>query len=134
MNETQLQADIARKFSELCPHKRGQLFHVSNERNNKMQAYRARSIGIINGVADFVFFSKKFNVATELKVPGSRHQVAHIKHQLWWAKVWEKQGGIWRLCRTTEEAVSCYNGDFKGLTRKDVKKMINNVKTKTIKF
>lgn len=134
MREEKLQSDIAVTFSQRYPEKFGQLFHVSNERNHKIQAFKARAIGIIPGVADFIYFSKKFNVATELKTPESRHKVVSIKQQLKWAKVWEKQGNVWRLCRTVDEAISCYNGDFKGLTRQEVKKMIKEVKTKTIKF
>lgn len=134
MREEKLQADIARTFSELYPHKRGQLFHVSNERNNIKQAYRAAAIGIVNGVADFIYFSKKFNVATELKVKGSRHKVSSIVQQVRWGKLWEKKGNVWRLCMTVEEAISCYEGDFKGLTTKQVEKMLKNTKTKTIKF
>lgn len=134
MKEEKLQSDIARKFSELYPDKNGQLFHVSNERNNKIQAFKARAIGIIPGVADFIFFSKKFNVATELKTPGSRHLVAGLLKQLQWAKVWEQQGNVWRLCTNVEDAICCYNGDFKGLTRQEIKKTLKTVKTKTIKF
>lgn len=132
--EEKLQSDIAIKFSQLYPEKSGQLFHVSNERNNQIQAFKARAIGIIPGVADFLFFSKDFNIATELKLPGSRHEVSRIKKQIEWAEVWIREGNVWRLCSTVEEAISCYEGDFKGKTVKEVKKMIKNVKTKTIKF
>ena len=132
--EEKLQSDVAIKFSQLHPEKSGQLFHISNERNNKIQAFKARSIGIIPGVADFIYISKEFNVATELKVKGSRHEVARIKKQVQWGEVWEREGNVWRLCMTEEEAISCYNGDFKGKTIKQVKKMLKNVKTKTIKF
>jgi len=132
--EERLQMEIAVKFSRLFPNKKGQLFHVSNERNNKIQAFKARAIGIVNGVADFVYFSKKFNVATELKLPNSRHKVVHIKQQLWWGEVWEKQGGVWRLCTTVDEAMSCYEGNLKGYTTKDVKKLLKECKTKTIKI
>jgi hypothetical protein len=132
--EEKLQSDIAIKFSQEYPEKSGQLFHVSNERNNKIQAFKARSIGIVPGVADFLFFSKKFNVATELKQPGSRHLVTKVMKQVQWAKVWEREGNIWRLCRTVDEAISCYNGKLKGMTRQEVKELLRSVKTKTVKF
>lgn len=134
MSEEKLQSDIARKFSELYPKKRGQLFHVPNERNHELQAYKAKTIGIVSGVADLLYFSKKRNVATELKVAGSRHKRKHIKLQIWWAKVWESQGGHWRLCKTVNEAISCYNGIYRGLTIDDVEKMLEETNTKTIKF
>lgn len=134
MKEVKLQSDIVIAFSQKWPKKRGQLVHLSNERNHYVQAFRAKAIGIVPGAADLIFFSKKFNVATELKLPGSRHQVAHIKKQLDWAKVWEAEGNTWRLCMTVKEAMSCYKGKFKGMTIKQVERKINNVTTKTIKF
>lgn len=134
MKEEKLQSLVAIEFSQKHPEKSGQLFHVSNERNNKIQAFKARSIGIIPGVADFIFFSKSFTIATELKVPGSRHLVSHIKTQLQWAKVWEREGNDWRLCTTKEQALSCYQGKYQGMTRKQVKKLLKGVKTKTIKI
>lgn len=132
--EEKLQSTIAIEFSQRHPEKRGQLFHVSNERNNKIQAFKARSIGIVPGVADFIYFSKDFNIATELKTIGSRHEVSRIKKQVEWAKVWEQEGNFWRLCQTLDEAMSCYEGNFKGKTIGDVEKMLKSVKTKTIKF
>lgn len=134
MTEEKLQSDIAIKFSQKHPTKSGQLFHVSNERNNQIQAFKARAIGIIPGVADFLFFSKDFNVATELKTPGSRHEVVKIWKQIQWGRVWEREGNVWRLCRTAKEALSCYKGKFQGLTLEQVETMLKNVKTKTIKF
>lgn len=135
MSEEKLQSDIAVRFSQLYPGKRGQLFHVSNERNNKIQAYRARAIGIVPGVADFVYFDRNRKVATELKVPGSRHDRQQIEVQVLWGEVWESQGGMWRLCRTVDEAINCYKGlkSF-GLTILDVKRMLKQQMTKTIKF
>ena len=144
MSEIKLQSDVARKFSELHPDKRGQLFHVSNERNNKVQAFQARAIGVFPGVADFIYFEKfhprenrsscSLIIAIELKEPGSRHEVDRIELQLEWAEVLESQGGHWRLCRSVEEAISCIELNFKGLTIAEVKEMLKNVKTKTIKF
>jgi hypothetical protein len=134
MREDKLQSLIAVKFSQKYPNKEGQLFHVSNERNNKIQAYKARAIGIIPGVADFIYFDDAFNVATELKVPGSRHEVAKVRKQIKWGRTWERKGNVWRLCRTVKEAMSCYKGKFKGLTLDEVEKMLDSVKTKTIKF
>ena len=139
MNEIQLQSRIAVEFSQQYPNKRGQLFHVANERSHALQAFKSKSIGIVNGVADYVFFDKKFNVATELKAPNTRHKVDQIRKQIEWGKIWEKQSSkkkknIWRLCMTVEEAINCYNGNFQGMTIKEVEKKINAVKTQTIKF
>lgn len=140
MNKEQiLQKDIAVAQSQRYPKKYGQLFHISNERANKKQAYIARAIGIVSGVADFLFISKRFNVATELKVPGNRYKVSSVRQQVWWGKIWEKKGtkkkpNVWRLCTTVEDALSCYEGNFKGMTIKQAEAFLNSVKTQTIKF
>jgi hypothetical protein len=142
MSEIKLQSDIARKHSELFPLKRGQLFHVSNERNNKVQAFQARSIGIFPGVSDFIFFERIYVdwgdatiiVGIEIKEPGSRHERSHIEQQVEWAEILEAQGGIWRLCTNVEDAISCTKLMYRGLTIADVKEMLKIQKTKTIKF
>lgn len=132
MTEEQLQSKIAIEFSVRYPEKAGQLFHVANERNNKIQAYKAKSIGIYPGVADFIFFSKDMNIATELKAPNTRHKSSHVRKQLEWGRTWEREGNIWRLCVTAEQALSCYEGKLQGFTIDEVEKMIGN--KKTIKF
>lgn len=134
MSEEKLQSEIAVEFSQRFPKKKGQLFHVSNERNHKIQAFKARAIGIYPGVADFIFISKKFNVATELKAPGSYHKREKIEQQVEWGKVWEREGNIWRLCITKKEALSCYKGKFKGLTIEQVENKLKSTKNKTIRF
>lgn len=144
MSEIKLQSDIAREFSVRYPNKRGQFFHVSNERNNKIQAFQAKSIGVFPGVADFLFFDSFDDrgifrgvvklIAIEVKEPGSRHEVEQIERQIEWAEILESQGGIWRLCRSVDEAISCTQMDFKGLTIADVKEMLKSIKTKSIKF
>jgi len=132
--EEKLQSDIVVQFSQLYPKKIGQLFHVSNERAHKNQAYKARAIGIVPGVADMLYFSKNKHVATELKVKGERHLVSRIRKQLEWGELWEKKGNIWRMCFTVEEAISCYVGKPKGLKTSEVRKLVESVKTKTIKI
>lgn len=134
MSEIKLQSDIARKFSELFPLKRGQLFHVSNERNNKIQAFQARAIGIFPGVSDFIYFELIALVGIEIKEPGSTHKREHIEQQIEWAEILEAQGGVWRLCTNVEDAISCTELNFKGLTIADVKELLKTQKTKTIKF
>ena len=62
------------------------------------------------------------------------HSKDKIQVQLNWAKTLEAQGGVWRLCRTIEEAISCTQFDFKGLTIEEVESMLKSDKNKTIKF
>jgi hypothetical protein len=144
MPEIQLQSKTVAEFSQRFPHKRGQLFHVSNERNHTLQAMQAKAIGIFNGVSDLIYlelFHPRENetpctmfVGIELKELGSRHKREKIEAQVAWGEILESCGGVWRLCRTTSEAISCTQLDFKGLTLADVKTMLSDQKTKTIKF
>ena len=133
--ETKLQSEIVVAHSHKHPEQQGQLFHVSNERNHSKQAFIASAIGIVNGVSDLIFISKKHNAATELKISGTRHKVSTIKSQLKWGVIWEKvsKKNHWRMCFTVEQAISCYEGDFKGYTIEQVGKLIKDVKTQTIK-
>ena len=140
--EENLQKDIVVKFSQLYPNKRGQLFHVSNERNNELQAMKASAIGIVNGVADLLHYEQHrdgnmIGKALELKAPGTYHKREHIEDQIEWAKTWRNQNGLWRLCRTVPEAIAFIEGDIDhswGLTIEEVEIMLNEQTTKSIKF
>lgn len=145
MSEDKLLSECVRLFSERHPDKRGQLFHVSNERNNQTQVWVARAKGIFPGVSDLLYleiapmmpeqcFLSTFLVGIELKVFGSRHKIDHIEQQIEWAKILEAQGGVWRLCTNAEDAVSCTEMNFKGLTISDVETLLKTQKTKTIQF
>lgn len=142
MGEIQLQSKIAQTVSVRFPKLKGQFFHVSNERNNKIQAFQARSIGIIPGVSDFIllesnFFDQNSCLVTgiEVKEPGKYHEVAHVRQQIKWAKKLESIGGIWFLVTSVDEALKAVTKDYEGLKRiADVEKMLDECKTKTIKF
>jgi len=139
-SEDQLQSSIVRKFSELYPERRGQLFHVPNERNHALQAMQARSKGIFPGVADLIYFElgpfyRIKTLAIELKTPESSHKVDTVEQQVEWGEIFEKNGGTWRLCDNIDDAIYCINGFYKGLTTEDVvEKLSNNGDKKTIKF
>lgn len=134
MSEDRILSDSVRLFSERCPDNRGQLFHVSNERNNSLQAMKAKSKGIFNGVSDLLFLSYKIVVGIELKAPESYHKREHIESQIEWAKILESQGGVWRLCTNAEDVFSCTQFDFKGMTIAEVELMLKTQKNKNIKF
>ena len=144
MSENQLQSETVVKFSQRFPSKRGQLFHVANERNHALQAIQSKSLGIFPGVSDLIYFEKfhprqngsaaPMVVGIELKVLGSRHKRAKIETQLAWGEILTAMGGEWRICTDSEDAISCTQLDFKGLTIQDVKTMLSEQKTSTIKF
>lgn len=169
MTEVQLQSKVMVAFLDKYPEKKGQLFHVSNERNHKLQVFNAQAIGIVPGVADYIYaegikidnlkvksISKTIGirkkdvkqslllylqelgliklVLIELKVPNSRHARKTIVGQVRWAKTMISLGAVWRLCSSVEDAISCTEGNYKGLTVSEVEQKLNSVKTQSIKF
>lgn len=145
MSEIQLQSKIAQTISVRFPKLKGQFFHISNERNNKVQAFQARSIGIVPGVSDFLFMELLYSdqelgtklTGIEVKDPGSYHDVDHVKQQVKWGKTLERCGGRWFLVVSVEEAVKAVTGDYEGLKGiTEVEQMLANnpIKNKSIRF
>ena len=146
MNEIQLQSEIVRKFSELFyPKERGQLFHVSNERNSKNQAFQAKSIGVFAGVSDFLYMKKfhprengsesTFLLGIEVKAPNTYHSKDHLMQQIEWGKILENCGGKWVLVTSVEAAMESINGNYSNcLNLEQVSNLIKNCKNKNLKF
>ena len=137
MSEEKLQSDIVRKFSELYPEKRGQLFHVPNERITASQKLKAKSIGVFSGVSDLIYIGDGIVNCLELKAPNSYHKVTHVQQQVDWGKTMESIGNRWRIITTVNDAIDFINGHDFGLTTDEVQEMINVANAtnkKTIKF
>ena len=148
MSEIRLQSDIVRRFSELYPEKRGQLFHVANERNHKLQAFQAKAIGIFSGVSDLIYFNEKpneigtfsrekntFMLGLEVKEPGKSHKKDHIECQIDWGRTLERNGGKWVLSTSVESAIEATLGNYSNcLSISDVEELLKKDKLKTIKF
>ena len=136
-SEEKLQSDIVRKFSELYPLKRGQLFHVPNERITASQKLKAKSIGVFSGVSDLIFMDKDCCCMLELKAPGSYHKVPHVRQQVEWGKTMESIGNRWRIIISVDDALNFMSGKDVGLTTTQVEKMLNEAEKnnkKTIRF
>ena len=137
-SEEKLQSDIVRKFSELYPNKRGQLFHVPNERITASQKAKAKSIGVFSGVSDLLYINEANVKCMELKAPGSYHKVTHVRQQVEWAKTMESIGNDWKLITNVNDAISFINDYYnEGLSVKDVELMLNKAElkgSKTIRF
>lgn len=135
MSEEKLQSDIVREFSELYPEKRGQLFHVPNERITASQKLKAKSIGVFSGVSDLIYIGCNVK-ALELKVKGSYHKVNHILQQLEWGQHLETLGHDFKFILSVEDAINFINEKHnQGLTTEQVREMLkNNGNKKTIRF
>ena len=136
--EDKLLSKIVSTFRNTYPETKGQLFHVSNERSNQKQALFFQSKGGVPGVSDLIYF---YLGALGIRVLGlevkrfdSYHEVYKIERQVAWGELLESKGGSWRLVRSLEEAISCLEGNLVGLTTKDVRKMLENCKTKSMQF
>ncbi|MES2287280.1 MAG: hypothetical protein V4547_16430 [Bacteroidota bacterium] len=141
MTEDQLLSGVVLAHSQQHPQKRGQLFHPANERNHALQAMQAKAKGIYKGVSDLIYFEingldlrSTIFIGVELKVVGSRHERHTVEAQVEWGETLEGQGGHWRLCTNKEDALACFEFDFKGFTTKEVRAILAVQKTKTIKF
>lgn len=141
--ENKLQSEIVRKFSELYPEKRGQLFHVPNQMNTKdpqKSAFQAKALGIFSGVSDLIFFEGIEGehirmTGLEIKTPGSAHKKEHISRQVIWGKILQGNGGIWRLVTNVDDAIKILDGNNSfGLSPEEVHQMLFEDSLKTIKF
>lgn len=141
MSEIKLQSDITREISVRYPDLRGQFFHVSNERKSQNQAFQARSIGIFPGVSDFLFFNWNEEkrgidlIGIEVKEPGSFHKKDHIQQQYEWGCILEENGGKYFIVTTVKQCVDIINREYENILQlNDIKKMLDECKTKSIKF
>ena len=141
MSEIRLQSDIARRFSELYyPERRGQLFHVANERNHALQAIQAKGIGIFPGVSDFIYFNGlnlwqgdelvnrvPFMLGIEVKESGKYHSKDHVQQQVDWGRTLERNGGKWVLVTSVDAAIEAIEVNYINCLNLDqVQKMLDD--------
>ena len=134
--EDKLQNECILNFSQKHPDMKGQLFAVNNTANSKKQAMHLKSLGVLPGVSDLIFIRPSgIIVAIEIKVPGSRHNLEHVKRQARWGKLIMNLGGESYFC-TSLIQFECIieNVTEDVLTGDEVLYMCNKSKLKTIKF
>lgn len=77
MTEQQLQAKCFLWFWNEFPSERGMLFHVDNNSANRIVGNQKRSLGVVKGVADFIFFLRDGrSVCIEMKIDGGSQSEA----------------------------------------------------------
>jgi hypothetical protein len=99
-----------------------------------MQAFKSISMGIVSGVSDLIFIDNNYLCGIELKAKGSRHKRRQIELQVEWGELIERCGFNWRMVTSVEDAISCCNGDPKGLSTYDVREILKETKTQTLKI
>jgi|SRR5699024_6708680 len=136
MTEERLQSEIVKRYSEIFGAERnGCLFHIANERNSKLQAFKARAIGIVPGVSDLIEIYNGKIKCLELKVSGSRHKVSQLRKQVKWGRKMVENGAEWRLITNVEDAILFFQGlKNDGMTLEYVEDYLRRNDTKTVKI
>ncbi len=100
MTEQQLQHNLVMWFSQEYPQFRGLLFEINNDTRAMKQAMRRRAMGMITGASDLGFIDPLTGmfIGIELKAPGSRHDLKHIKSQIEWGHKVMEAGGMYLMC------------------------------------
>src|SRR6056297_1637998 len=104
MTEQQLQHSIVMWFSQQYPQYRGLLFEINNDTQAMKQAMKRRAMGMIAGASDLGLINPwngQF-IGIELKAPGSRHKLDHIKQQVEWGQKLIDAGGIYLMSSEIE--------------------------------
>ena len=105
-NEGKIQAECFTWFHNTYPQYRGLLFHCPNENDradsNPIQGAIRKSLGVVPGVADLILLVPR---------PGHGALLIEMKdakgtqksRQVEWQKIVERQGYIYKICRSLEE-------------------------------
>lgn len=84
--EARLQARMVIEFSQERPHDKGRLIGYFAETENKIEGATKLSLGLVKGCSDLLYIPEDNQkvVGIEVKAPGSRHKVLHLKEQCHW--------------------------------------------------
>src|SRR6056297_498023 len=104
MTEQQLQHEIVMWFSQQYPQHRGLLFEINNDTQAMKQAMKRRAMGMIAGASDLGLINPNNGqfIGIELKAPGSRHKLKHIKQQVEWGQKLIDAGGMYVMTSQIE--------------------------------
>ncbi len=92
-------------------HRTGRLkavfFHVANEgKRSKLANYRLAQIGLVPGIADYIFLWSTGSGMIEMKAPGGCLSPAQKVVKAWC----EQQGVSWALCRSLDDVLETVTG------------------------
>lgn len=130
--EKKLQHELIMWFSQKYPHLRGCLFEVNNTVTNIRHASNRRSMGMISGVSDLVFFNNNIMLGIEMKAPGSVHSIEKILNQLNWGLILINQGGSYIMSSKIDDIKKAVEYTMVGI-KVDIRPDIDLTK-RTVKF
>jgi len=139
MTEDQLQRKCVLWFHTTYPLHRGMLFEINNKTD---KGANRRTLGLVPGASDLMLISPLgVPSALEVKVNGTRHNVAHLKKQVEWGKLVAENHGYSSFIFTLEQFQAevkeiMWGGkvNFVSDAAKYVERAISEAKTKTIKL
>lgn len=114
-NEKQLQAAMVVKFRELYPEKKLKLWSTRNTTFSPKDGMTQKAMGMVAGVSDLMFFEDGILRAIEVKFPGQKHSVKHIKQQYEWGLSIVDNGGSWSICTSVDSfinSIKAHNGGY----------------------
>lgn len=84
-NEAQLQAYCVQYIFNHYPELRGKVFSTFQNVTNRQEAGVKKAMGLVAGVSDVIFINEHGQtIGIELKLPGTSHDVDHLKKQASW--------------------------------------------------
>lgn len=129
--EARLQAKIVIDFSQKRPEEKGRLIGYFAETENKIEGATKLSLGLVRGASDLFYIdSCQRMVGIEIKAPGSRHNVLHLKEQAFWLMCTPYKGFF---CDSLEMFWDIINNG-KGISPKMLMNNLNNIKTATVSW
>lgn len=92
---------------------RGIVFHVPNQRINKLERIKLASIGVLSGVSDLIFIYKGKHLYLEVKTPAGRQDPAQREFE---GRI-QANGFSYYLVRSVPEVHDILHAEF-GVTKK----------------
>jgi len=135
--EAKLQSQMAVEHSQQRPEENGLLWATLNRTLSIRDGQKQKAMGLKRGVSDLIYYKFGILYGIEVKFPGNKHDLDHIKQQYEWGLSIAKHGGHYFIVTTLEAFWAVINGEVdqvRGLYHlADIKKLIDKGK-KTIIF
>ena len=135
--EAKLQSQMVIEHSQQRPNENGQLWATLNRTLSVLDGQKQKAMGLKKGVSDLLYFNEETLAAIEVKYPGEKHSLDHIKSQYEWGSKIAANGGYYFIVTTLEAFWAVINGEVdnvRGLYHlADIQKLIDKGK-KTVIF
>lgn len=130
MTEHRLQYEIIKWYRHEFKERNGSLWANFSEQN-KFQAGQKKALGMVRALPDLMMVVDGCLIGIELKLPGTRHDVQHLREQAEWLLTYPRKGWFCDSLEMAQKLISC-----RGLAIDPLKVMnvVNKCGTKTIQW